>query len=463
MASILDSPKEAMKKAEKSANKGRGNFRLLNIQNPIPEEITDSEQLSKTFEKYRLVPFAGKDNWTGHSVLYWYLMLAKLSTTHGSVIEKISRYAFGSAAYLTQGEDMDFFTGEESTTLTGPEAQRTWDEIKQYVAGTDQIKAIAKKVFFSYKATGNAFVRLDVSTVNGVVRAKISYIRSTGIMYRLPQGYTGPDKFFALSPIWTEEYLKKNPPEMVPRYPLFSEGNGGVRSTIFHLSTDYSQWYGRPDTENSDLNKYREVQQMMYSIKQSHAGFVGQIIIEIEDDGSETGPLSTTEPSRYDSFTQQFEENFTNKGGEPSTVVITSRPVGAKEMFVFQVKPNTNQDWYKGIDEIDSKKIMRSHGATLRFMGFDTPNGFSTDAFLSDYVLNMEPVISDLRNTVMRFLNSIYNEVWEQANRPDLLALNISYKTPIEDILQEYRRNLLMSKIESDDNDSPGGVTIRTR
>ena len=108
-------------------------------------------------------------------------------------------------------------------------------------------------------------------------------------------------------------------------------------------------------------------------------------------------------------------------------------------MFVFQVAPNTNEKWYKETGAMSESYILGAHGATLRFMGKDAANGFSTDAFVSDYVMNMEPVINDLRTTVMVFSNSILSVAWEALGMQQMNDISLSFQTPIQSAIDEYK------------------------
>ena len=117
-------------------------------------------------------------------------------------------------------------------------------------------------------------------------------------------------------------------------------------------------------------------------------------------------------------------------------------------MFVFQVQPNTNQAWYKETGAMSENYILGAHGCTLRFMGKDASNGFSQDAFVSDYVMNMEPVIEDLRTTVMVFSNSILSVAWEALGLMQMDMISLSFNAPIQRQIEEYkaRQNTLQTQ-----------------
>ena len=453
------SPKGALNNASK--RHGKKGISLFGLENPIPDQVNDPDEVSKMFSDYSLVPYAGSDNKTGQKLLYWYLMLGKLSPTHGACIAKLARFCFGSPVMLTRGQDIDFYTGNEFEIVKGEESRRIFENIISLVPTTKSVKKLSRAVFDASKRTGNAFVRLDIVEVNGQFTASLEYVPVTNVMYRIPKKESN-QKFVAVSPIWTDQYLKKHPPEMLPVDGTFVFEDGKY-STMYHFAVNKGNWYGRPDSQMADLQKFSEVQQALYRVKQTHGGFVGNVIIEVEDDQGYAGESiddNDASDSGFSNFADRFEQNFTMKSDDPQAAIITSRPFGASQMFVYQIKPNSNENWYKVTGEIDEDKILRAHQCTRRFIGVETTSGFSKDTFLSDFVLHMEPVINDLRAEVMSFINKIYSEIYQFTGNEDLNEYNLNFQTPIESILSDYRK-VILTNINNEPNNSDRGVTIQ--
>lgn len=417
---------------------------LLDAPNPIPAEITDGDDLAKLLEKWKLVPYAGTHKHTGQSLLLWYLTLAQLSPTHGACIRKKIHYAIGGKVIFTRSNDPDFDIGEDRQPLGLAEKARYRDGIKTFIEFDGGIRKVIRRAGWQFETNGNAFVELSVARVLDQVRLNIKLHPTTNVMYRKTN--PGEPRAVAISPVWTEAYLRKNPPRFVPVSDDFSNpvwlSDGGINRTVFHLKAGSNSWYGRPQSESGDLYKYREVQDALYLIKQSAANFVGQLIIEIEDDDPETAPATNEIESAdagFDSFADRMEQNFTQKGDDPQAVLVTSRPYGSRPMLVYQVKPNTNENWYKVTGEISEQKILRAHQCTLRFMGFDAANGFSTDAFVSDYVMNMEPVIHAIREEITTFFNNILNVCWAVIGNNEFINYAIDFASPIQSEIERYK------------------------
>jgi len=419
-------PFELNKAIAAKSNSNKRSFGLWSIQDPIPAQLEDEEDLKELFKTYKFVPFAGKDDKTSHKLLLWYLLLARLSETHGACARKKQTYKFGGKPTAIAAFDPEFYTGEEVRQVSVQEQINYRDALKQYINFSGGITETVRRMNFWDWATGNVFVELSMSEVNGVRRANIEVKRVTNVLYFNTR--PGEARQVGISPKWDLNYLKKHEPRIVPVYPVSVIDDKRVERTIFHLKQGQNEWYGRPASEQADVWKYFEVQQALYLVRQTGSDFTGRLIIEIEEDDASADPViddAQANAAGVEDFSKRFNESYTQKGDNPNSVVITTRPFGARPMFVHNVPANTNQEWFKVMGEQAAQKIMEAHECTPRFMGRDVSNGFSVDAFSLDYVVNMAPVIASERERLLVFLNQILSAAWsmlemEQMNQYSL-------------------------------------------
>ena len=80
-----------------------------------------------------------------------------------------------------------------------------------------------------------------------------------------------------------------------------------------------------------------------------------------------------------------------------------------------------------------------SHGVTLRFMGLDVSNGFSSDTFVADYVMNVEPTINETRTELMVFTNKILSFVWYFAGKSEMNQFSLTFSSPIQSRIEQYK------------------------
>ncbi len=434
-------------------NRKTKSLHLFRLENPIPKEVEDSKELKKLFDRWNFIPYAGDNKKPGHNLLNWYLMLAKLSPTNGAAIAKKITFALGGKAKVVRAEDPEFFIGENVNPVSNAEASLYVNTIKELLTFEDGVSVFHNRLAWQYEASGNAFVEVTKVVVMSKVHFHLRVIKCTNIFY--VNTAKGEPKAFAISPVWTEEYLKKNEPEVVTKFPVWTTGSEGQQKCIFHLKAGANNWYGRPESESGDIYKYREVQDSIYQMKAAANDFTGQLIIEVEDDNPEFAPVlddDSAHDSGQSSFVSQFEQNFTQKGDDPQSVVIASRPFGSKPMFVFQIEPNTKEKWYKTTGEIAEYKILRSHMLSPRFMGFDVSNGFSSDTYLWDYILNVEPVINEFRSKITNFVNKILTEIWQQTEKMEMNNFSLTFTTPIQSTLEDFKEKNKFSNNQPKDN-----------
>jgi len=421
---------------ERGRRSKSGNLTLFDVKNPIPDEVTDTADVSKFFEQYKLVPFAGSEKGTGDKTLDWYVMLAKLSPTFSACVEKLKNYVVGSKAKVVIATDPEYDVPAPDPNET--EARNYLESLKRIVEFEGGVTSFHELCFSGYKNTGNAFAELVLTRVNDVVKARIIRHKVKTVRYKVTE--PGEPKAVAISPVWSAKYLKKNPAKIRPVYPVFVEEKG-VLSTVFHLKNGDNDWYGRPDSEGSTLQKYQEVQNAVYIIKQAAANFVGQMIIEVEEDNQPAIDEADANRSGFDSFADRMEQNFTMKGEDPQAVLVISRPMGARPMSVFQVKPNTNENWYKVTGETNENKILVSMNLTRRFMGMEISSGLSETAFLEDYITNVDPVVRKNRATLMNWTNKILSAVWEFAEMPDMNKYSLDFDGPMTQMIKDFQES----------------------
>lgn len=412
---------------------------LFRLSNPIPDEVRDSTELKKVFKNWNFVPYAGDSKHTGHSLLMWYLMLAKMSPTNAAAINKKIKFAVGGKARVILAVDPEFETGDESEPLAKGEAGKYIAALKQFIEFEGGVSKFHGRVGWQYEATGNAFVELSFASVMGQGRVSLRPHRTLNCMF--VNTAPGDNRAVAISPVWSDDYLRKNEPRVVPLFPVFTN-EGGILRTMFHLKSGDNSWYGRPPSEGADIYKYREVQDGIYQVRASASDFTGQLILEVEDDNPQFAPAIDDKGAintNGKKFVNQLEQNFTNKGDDPQSIYFASRPYGSKQMFVFQISPNTKESWYKITGEIAENRILRAHGITPRFLGFDVANGFATDVYISDYILNVQPVIAELHAEIMDFVNSILTQAWNLVEQTDWNVYSLAFASPIQSAVNDFK------------------------
>jgi len=410
---------------------------LFDVQNPIPGECEDDAKTEQFFKEFPFIPYAGSRLESGHKLLDLYINLEKLSPTHGACIQKKTAYAVGGRVKIVNAIDPVWNIGVEQTQPTVAEQIAYRDAVNQFFEFKGGLQKFHEFIANNYQAVGEAYVEMKWTEFMG--QTKIS-LKVHGKKKVLPADVEGIQyDIYGVSDKWTVEHLKKNPPRLVPGFPEYSQDDEGVFHTMFFLKAGDYEYHGRPESQQADIYKYREMQDSIYVTKQAAHSFVPTLIIEVEAGEPGDGvDEDNAQAVGFDEFAGQFQDNYSQKSERPQGVVITERPYGAKPMTVHEVQPNTNEAFYQTMGDIAIGHITRAHSVTPRFIGKESSNGFSENAYLQDYLTNVAPAIDRLRETVTDFTNGILNACWDKVNQPKMKEYSITFDNPIQAMIDAY-------------------------
>lgn len=426
---------------------------MFDIKNPLQSEVTDSKDLGEFFKQWPFIPYAGNNLSSSHALLDLFLMLRKLSPTHGTCIGKKTNYAVGGRVKIINAVNPVWNFPTENKEVPINEQTTYAQNVDNFFKFEQGLQGSHETISDFYQSIGEAYVELSYSTVNGQTRVNINVHKERHV---LPAKSDTAYSIYGISKKWNIEYLKKNPPRLVTGFPEYTTDENGVVRTMFVLKSGELDYHGRPESENALIYAYREVQDSIYLVKQAAGNFSGQLIIEVEG-GQESDAIDNegAQGAGFSDFANQFEQNFSMKSAQPQSVLLTERPYGSGEMFVFQVKPNTAENWYDVTGEIAIGHITRAHNVTPRFIGKESSNGFSENAYLMDYLTNVEPTINSLREKITAFTNSILNAGWDILNMPDMKKYSITFDNPIQGMLDAFKLQQT-GKVTNNDNPVSG-------
>lgn len=436
-------PPPGVKNGTARPPKGKA-FRFADLPDPMPAEIRDTTEITRVLKDWKLVPYAGSDDYTGDALRGFLASMTYLSPTHGACIQSKKRISLGQLL-VARRVDPDFdLNQEEEVSLQIASGFVAF--LKEVDTGGVKLKNLALSLYEDWEETGDQFLEVVVSNTLGVKGYAIHRHRPANVKYLATK--KGEQRFLVISPIWKQKYLEENPPAVIPLFPAFEVEEGGTMRTIIHRKNGKGDWYGRPPAFSSWLYQYREYQDASYMVKVSNSNFTGQIIIEVEDDNPEA-TNQEAQAQGYRSEADRIHKNFTHEGDDPMTVWYSSRPTGAKPMFVHQVRPNTAESFYSEMDNIAEKKIIRSHGWNKRLMEAEEGAGLSSNVFI-DVLKSRLPVIHNIQEDALAAINAAIQFIVTDSGRMEFDGLGLKFKSPFTDILEQIDE-------ANDDVDQPSG------
>ncbi len=407
------------------------NLKLIgfeSMENPLIEEVEDSDLIQKFFETEKLIPYAGTNYSSGHSLLRYYDTMSVLSPTSYSIMNSKSNTSFSGRPHLVLNDD-DIFS--EDAII---EDKQVYKDISFIVSsiGFDRGKSIndlPEQIHEGVFKNGNAYIEV---VLGSVLREKVAALyvhKQRNVLYNLdPKEYSN---LVSISPLWDSAYLKKYKPAEIPIFPEFKQYEDGTIRTIIHVKRGGSKYYGRPRNEGCFYELFREHQISEYLVKQTANEFTGRLILEVEDADTRTNRMidnTRDQKAGYKSTFDRFEQNYTAKSKNPRSFLMMSRPYGARAMAVHQVQPMTNENFYKITSDLAEKSIIKVHAWNKRLLGDDAASGLSSNIILDAYKLVDNTEVPNIQSIVLKAQNLALKIIYDWFGRQDLMKYSFAYK-----------------------------------
>lgn len=333
------------------------------ICDPIADEIRDIDTaLKMAYTKYPVVPFFdGAD-----ATLSFFRKMKEQSPTQGTCIERIGVYTFGEGLKVARKKRAGFVLTDEDVEVTDSEANQFIDFLEGLNANMDG-DVLLTEMWQSHenlKTYGNYLLRVDMVEVAGSRFVYFKVIDCEEWRYKLTRA--NEPRVVMVSPLWTLDYINRNPPEFLPVYPRVEKTGRGVMTTAIHIknNTLSRPWYGIPDSFQSLRYQLMEAQQGQYSTENYANDFSPRIIIEYEGDSEGDGA---------DDFDKAMSQTFTNRGKDRKRLVTRNRQIDEKPMTIHEVKANADHQFHTAMSTEAERQVVKSHGWHRVLLGSPTP------------------------------------------------------------------------------------------
>ena len=423
------------------------------LQNPLPEEVSDDDKTQKFFKDYKLVPYAGNELRSSHRILNYIYLLSSLSSTLSSCIQAIGFYGFGGKMDVIKSDNSEFDLSNVQDVLSniGNPTTNGLEEKQRFIASISEIKKehtwneLSSALYTSYKRTGNAYLEVVIYRVLNESKVEFRYIDPKNALYRL-----GDIKSVLISKRWDLDYLMKNNAREVKVFPNYSESKNEIR-TVIHIKNGTADYYGRPDWWGCNYDAFLEIKNKEYLLKSVHNSFTGIVAMEFESD-PDNGILDEADAkdNGWQNAAERFAHNYTNRGEKPSSILVMERPTGSKPFAVHEFKPNTNEKYFKAISQMCENEIVKVNNWSKKLLGIDSSTGLSNDAFISE-LKSKTPIIEYYQNIIDNsMINTAFDFVGGILGNADLVNLNIKHKSALDPLIKEKVKEEAINKQISD-------------
>lgn len=417
--------------------------------NPIPLEIRDPDDVKAIFKYF--VPYSHINGYTADSFLNWLVNIADLSPTHGSVKKKKIHYAFnGNMTFSRYYKGNFHIKNRESDPLTELEQSEFVDKLMDYGFDSDTLRKIVTNLADNYIDSGTAWIEVVRGNVLGEKIGNIYWhdVRDVRFWHELKEGV----KYVGVSKKWNISYIKKNKIRLVPVYPNWAEEDG-VERTFIQIKYGTNFWYGKPQWLQALFPIYNEMKDSEYLIKASTSNFISKYIIEAEEGDNQVSPFIDNEGAQelgYKNFNDQIRQESTVQGDDPSPFIITERPAGADQMAVFELKPNSNEDYFDKVGKLLKGRILEAHDWNEYLMGEATPTGLNDTSHIQKLKVAEGTVLKDIRKIIWDPVNLAIREIMDYHNE-ELPALELTSQNPLQYLIDMLNEADQQQSNEGDD------------
>jgi len=401
---------------------------------PIKGVLQDTKEVRKFFEKFPYIPYSGADKITSHRLVCKLQEMGDLSSTKGAIMNSINCYSFGAKIGLYKGEDTEFDMGEESTPLEGEERQSYRDFLRRIELYGETYNGITEKISNLEQTTGEYFIECILDEVEGERFFGMSIVEPAKVCEKFTNA--GEPRVFGISDRWDYTYCKKNPPRDIPAYPNVEKQKDGTLRTIIHVKNGCKR-RGRPRDLATFTDQHNEYHLKEYLSKAIGGNFMGQVLIEIED-SAKGNPFGqeAAEQSGYADPLDLIEQNWTNRGEKPTSVIAFTRPKGARPVTTKQFSPNTNEKFYcKVLAELRGG-IIEGNNWSEALIRMSHSSGFNSEMYKDIFsILSATTILKHQERTATgpNLALNIASEWLEE----DQKGNQIKYISPIQTLLKQ--------------------------
>lgn len=384
---------------------------MLELRNPVPASVRDTGKVEKFFrefgstigeEKRWIIPYYGDSEGTSHTFLQLIKHLTSKSPSYKSAESGIVKYAFGGF------EDNTFF-----------------ETLAQYGIGKAQLLRVCKAAFRHYMQSGNAWIRVVISVVDGQISVRLKNEHYFYVAYLNTK--PGEDREALVVVDWDYERWETDlaKPELIKVSTLeepwnWSQAGPDTIQTIIHIrewGNDESDWYGRPDILAVLEWMFSETVQGDHVCKVNATDLVAKLLLFFE--AEEPVITRDDEDEEEDSFTQTVRALKAIMTNDPTDLTRKASGMaaieygnGTKPPTPVKLDINRDTNWFESSLDQGKSMIYSVVGWYRELTGMaQSKTGIGSDILVNLFLVanagTIEPIQSDWEGYISTMIEQI--------------------------------------------------------
>lgn len=415
---------------------GTGKIKFFDITPPIDGITLDVGELKKSFEEFKILPYAGSDKFSSHTLCQTLYQFRDLSTTYAGILNDFKSYGLGQKFKIKKIED-SIFDIEDEKPIGADQERKFNDFIKQnFIFHDCTLIELADFILRSEDSTGQVGIEIIKKTILGKTTITYKYHNPMDYVFLLTNRI-GDE--IAISKSWEAKYIKENPPLVIPLFPNWEKYKDGYERT-FYFSKLGSELYGRPNDISCLPDKYNEWKLKQYLTKKNKKLWMPDVFIETQD--SARGGFTNDQEAQNKGFRNskhRIEYHFTNAGDNASSFMITNRANDAAPTFIHEFQGLKNSKEIMNYREMFKTAILEANGWPKLLLEMQGATGFSNNVFLDVFGIKEVTKISEIQLRISTIINDLIGIGYRALGSET--EYGIDFKSPLTQLVNEYRNS----------------------
>lgn len=413
--------------------------KLFRLQNPLPRIVRDSQELTKYYKGFNLVPYSTIDGFTQHGLLRIMWDLYSLSPSKRTCANWVSNWSFDGMLSIVLGgipnlkvEKSDV---EESTQVAVAE------RLQNYGLELSNIIQVAKMRSIAYSVCGNSFLRYREVSVGSTKKVFISSVHPQSLMPIVREDKNEPISW-AISKDFFNHTWSLEDVEVVREYPFFSENNG-YRETLItqkNLEAHTDEW-GRPEDFASLYSQLAEWMLVLLGAKVASTETVAKKIIVKE--GRDPAAYDVDERrAKLRSEKATLKSLVTNDGdfGTVDSITMLEIPYGSTFFKEVDLEINRDVNYYKGALEEHSNFIYQQNNVSkILTNATQVRNGLGGNIKIDEFKVANAGTLKPRQQKEASIWSIVFNLISEFTGDKELKKHSIQFEDRIQSLIDSLQ------------------------
>ena len=315
--------------------------------NPIPQQVQDSQEIYEMYAKYKLIPVYSRNNYSSNKLVEVLDSLSTVSPSLRACINDLNHYSFGNALDVKKVGIAGLVP--ETTEISQSEKEGFANKLKADLGLTfPEIIRLSREMLDVDTRQGNMYLQITALTVGGRVKGvKLKSIDQKNILYLANSSTALVTEFF--DPTW----WAKKAPEVLPISTLQGGANwkkvGNDYTTVLHITTNAAgqNFYGRPSILSVMDSLLAEYRTLVLNSKIANTETIAKLMMFFEEMPIER-QRGLSQKDKQDQFGLRMagiRELGTNEGKSPKSIVALEYPNGTNQPLVTPVQVNRDVNY----------------------------------------------------------------------------------------------------------------------